>query len=105
MRGTDPASLIEKKLGFFCSSSTKFFGDKIKMKMTQALLIAWLTGWLVSSIAYVVSEKKKAESAGREFSLKKALSFVPNLFILWPFTLVLYVCFRTNITKRMNDKQ
>jgi len=73
------------------------------MKLHQIMIILWIVGWLLCSIGYVISEKKKSESAGREFSLKKALSFVPNLFILWPFTFVVYVWFRTE--KKGNNKE
>ncbi len=55
------------------------------MTITKILIIIWFIGWILSSIAYV---KNKTRS---EASLKESLLFTPNLFLIWPFTVIIYV--------------
>ncbi len=70
------------------------------MTFFQALILTWVTGWLLSSAAYVVSNIMKAKSGGKPFSMKDALTFIPNLFLLWPFIAMVYAYARIKTMRK-----
>jgi hypothetical protein len=71
------------------------------MNNTKLLILVWIAGWITCSIIYIVSSFSKAKYLNENWSFLNSIAFVPMLFIIWPFTLVIYVWF--NIRLRVNN--
>lgn len=71
------------------------------MDNTKLLILAWVAGWITCSIIYIVSSFSKAKYLNEDWSFLNNTTYVPVLFITWPFTLVIYVWF--NIRLKVNN--
>lgn len=65
------------------------------------LISIWIVGWIIWSIAYIISSFRKAKSSNENWSFPNSIAFTLILLIIWPFALVVYVWF--NIRLRMKD--
>ena len=61
------------------------------MTKLQVLLSLWLCGWLVCSVAYVVSAAFKANLTGTRWHDHIRWSTIPLFAVTWPAVVVFYL--------------
>jgi hypothetical protein len=70
------------------------------MTVIQSITAVWISMWLMCAMIYALSSAANAKKEGKRWSLKKFISVMPSLLVMWPLTVALYVHSRIKLNRR-----
>ena len=57
----------------------------------RRFIIIWLAGWCICSVSYIAGKYIKSRKQHTHFALKKHLTSVNLLLIMWPVAFFIYI--------------